>query len=71
MSAHPEALSITYTAGFGGAADVPDDIIQAAHLMVGNWYEHREPVVVGTIASELPLSVQRLIDKNRVGWVSG
>ncbi|KZK99153.1 hypothetical protein [Pseudovibrio sp. Ad26] len=71
MSDHPEALSITFTVGYGSSADVPSDIIHAAHLMVGNWYEHREPVVVGTIASELPLSAQRLIDKNRVGWVSG
>jgi uncharacterized phiE125 gp8 family phage protein len=71
MSDHPEALSITFTAGYGSASDVLSDIKHAAHLLVGNWYDHREPVVVGTIASELPWSVETLIDKHRVGWVVG
>lgn len=60
-------VTVTYKAGYGDAAtDVPEDIVAAVKLLVANWYEHREPVVVGTIAAELPLSVKNLLWPYRV-----
>lgn len=38
------AVIIEYTAGYGAAADVPDDIKAAIKLLVGHWYEDRIPV---------------------------
>jgi len=38
------AVVLTYSAGYGEAADVPDVIKAAIKLLVGHWYEHRESV---------------------------
>lgn len=38
----PNAVRIRYTAGFGDAADVPEDIKQAVLMLVAEMYEKRE-----------------------------
>lgn len=38
----PNAVRIRYTAGFGAAADVPEDIKQAILMLVAEMYEKRE-----------------------------
>lgn len=58
----PNAVAITYTAGYGAAAiAVPQVIKQAMLLMVGEMYENREETVIGTIVSSLPLTAERLL----------
>ena len=43
LSGIPYPIAITYVAGYGDAAtDVPDDIIHAIRLKIGDYYEHRE-----------------------------
>ena len=37
------------------------DVEQAILLLVGHWYANREAVVIGTIASDIPLAVERLL----------
>ncbi|ASN71512.1 putative head-tail connector II [uncultured Caudovirales phage] len=37
------------------------DVEQAMLLLVGHWYANREAVVIGTIASDVPLAVERLL----------
>ena len=64
----PDAIKITYVAGYGAtAADVPQSIRQAILLLVGHWYENREAVTEGNL-KELPLAVSALIGVERVGW---
>lgn len=64
----PDAVTVTYVAGYGDAADdVPASVRQAILLTVAHWYENREAV------SELPLkpvpmAVDALIGVERVGW---
>jgi uncharacterized phiE125 gp8 family phage protein len=48
------AVSIEFTAGYGLAAEVPAQLLHAIKLLVGTWYEHRETIVTGTIATSLP-----------------
>lgn len=56
-----------YQAGYtvdGADANVwsaPEDIQAAVLLLVGSWNENRESVVVGTNATEVPMSVQMLL----------
>ena len=50
----PNAVTIEYVAGYGLAAAVPYEIKQALFAWIGHHYEHREKVVVGTIASKVP-----------------
>ncbi len=57
------AVKVEFVAGYTTQALVPDDIKQALRLLIGNWYENRESVVVDTrlVALELPQSVQMLM----------
>ncbi len=50
----PDAVSVTFVAGYGDAADVPRPIRQAILLTIGTWFENRESVVVGVSATDLP-----------------
>ncbi|MGY0779833.1 head-tail connector protein [Azospirillum argentinense] len=54
-------VKVAFTAGYASADDVPGDIIAAVLLLVGHLYANREGVIVGTIASELPLGVSALL----------
>lgn len=64
----PDAIKITYTAGFGDAAtDVPPDLRHALLMMVGHWYKHRE-AVSDVPLSAVPMAVESLIGGHRVGW---
>lgn len=58
----PNAVNIRYTAGYGADGNsVPAEIKHAIKFMVAHWYENREPVLVGTIASPLPDSAAALL----------
>ena len=65
-------VTIDLTVGYGSgtspaSADlIPSSIKQAILLMVGQMYEHRENVVVGTIATELPKTFEYLLHPHRV-----
>lgn len=63
-----DAVSVTFVAGYGSAASsVPARIKQAALLMIGDLYEHRETVVIGVSAMQIPMSasVSALIANDR------
>lgn len=56
----PDAVRITYIAG--NASNIPDNLLHCIRLLVSNAYENRQPVVVGSRAEELPLSLKLMID---------
>lgn len=61
------AVVAKYTVGYGAAAsDVPEIIKQAILLTIGNFYQNRNSVVIGRIATELPLNVKWLLDTYKV-----
>lgn len=65
------AVEVTYKVGYGdNASDVPQGIKQACLLTIGNWYQNREEVVVGRIATELPKSAQYLLDQYKVQTIA-
>jgi len=59
--AQPMAVRIKFTAGYGAAGAVPSDLASAMMLLIAHWDQNREPVVVGTIVSSVPLSVESLL----------
>ena len=64
---YPQAVTLTYVAGYGDAAsDVPQAIVAAIKLLVAHWYENREAVVVGTITAQVPIAVESLLWPYRV-----
>lgn len=64
------AVKIDYLLGEANAAEVPQDLIDAACLLVGHRYAHREGVLVGDSASELPLAVEWILNQHRRGAVA-
>lgn len=44
---------------------LPPPVVHAMMLMVGNLYANREPVVMGTIVTDLPLSYNYLVNLYR------
>lgn len=64
MYQRPDAVTVTWKAGYGAAGtDVPANIVQAARLLAGHFYQYRDE------AAEVPPSVEALIGLSRVGWV--
>ena len=55
------AVTVTFKAGYGAAADVPETIRGALLLLVQHWYDRREPIITGTIVAMTPLSVDALL----------
>jgi uncharacterized phiE125 gp8 family phage protein len=57
-----DVIGVQYEAG---SDEVPVKVKQAVLLLVGHWYRSRQAVVVGTIASDLPLGVDALLSTER------
>ncbi len=45
---------------------ITDDIKLAIMMMVGHWYENREPVNIGNIVNEVPFSFRFLLEPYRI-----
>ena len=59
LASRVDELTIEYTAGYGDAADVPQDLKQAVLTLVAYWYEHRDSVTTA------PIGFERLIASYR------
>ena len=68
--ARPDALTITFMAGFGDVVDVPPSIIHAALLLIAHYYEHRESVTEVNV-KELPQGIDDLLSRHKKGWIGG
>ena len=65
----PDAVTVTWKAGFGAdATTVPDDIKHAIKLLAAHWFRNREAVGEGRF-EELPLNVKALISSYRIMFV--
>lgn len=62
----------TYLAGYGDtAADVPGPLRSAVMLLTAHLFERREAVVSGMTITEVPKSIDWLLDPYRVAWEGG
>lgn len=60
-------IEIDFTAGYGAdVTDVPEPIRQAILLLTAHWYEHRDPVDIGSPDTAIPASVSDLLSPYRV-----
>jgi uncharacterized phiE125 gp8 family phage protein len=51
----PDAVRVTFVAGYGAAADVPETLKAAIKLMVGDMYRNRETAAAGQM-NQIPMS---------------
>lgn len=66
------SVTVTFTAGYGASGTyVPAGLKHAILLLVGQWYEHREPVVTGIIAAKVPYTVENLIAPYKMRYMHG
>ncbi len=65
-----EAVTLTYTAGFGAASAVPVTIKQAMFFLIGHWYTNRTQVVVGTTNSQIAMGARSLLGNDSFGVVA-
>lgn len=63
----PSAITVTYVAGYTSAALVPAMTRTAIAMLAANWYENREPVVTGTIATKVPMHIDILLAAESLG----
>lgn len=67
LAARADAVQITYSAGYGPTpADTPADLVHAITLLAAHRFEVREDVVIGTITSPVPRSIDHLVSLHRV-----
>jgi uncharacterized phiE125 gp8 family phage protein len=60
-----DAVKVSFTAGYG--TDIPRTTKQAMLMLIGNWYENREAVVLGTkTPSNIPFGVDALLSMDRM-----
>jgi len=59
-------VTIAFTAGYADVANDEPGLLQAALLLIGHFYAHREAAATGTISSALPLAVPMLLDDVRL-----
>ena len=61
------AVQVNYVVGLAtGSDEVDEGIRQALLLTIGNWYQNRQAVVTGTIATELPMNAKFLLDQYKI-----
>ncbi len=59
-------VAVDFSAGFGvSPEDVPEPIKQALLLLIAHWYEHRDPVTIGTSSAKVPMTVSALLEPYR------
>jgi uncharacterized phiE125 gp8 family phage protein len=63
IRSQPNAVTVRFQAGY---SQIPEPIRQAILLLVSHFYDNRQPVLIGTISSELPFSVVVLLSPYKV-----
>ena len=58
----PHAVIVNFDAGYGTAADVPEEAKHAMRLLVGHWYENREAAAAGSVR-EIEFSYESLLEQ--------
>ncbi len=60
-------VTVQFTAGYGAASAVPDDIKTAMFMLIDHWYEHRSAVDM-KVSNEVAMGVQRLLLPYRIWY---
>jgi uncharacterized phiE125 gp8 family phage protein len=61
------AVTIRYSCGYGDTGEsVPMPLRQAMLLLIGHWFSVAEAVNIGNISTELPMTVEYLLQSHRV-----
>jgi len=62
-----DAVEIRFVCGYGDSTATPEGIKQAALLLVGHYFEHREAVAFNNVASVVPLALLNILAHYKIG----
>jgi len=62
-----DAVTVRFVCGYGDSSVTPEGIKQAALMMVGHYFEHREAVAFNSVPSVVPLAVDSLLSVYKLG----
>lgn len=62
----PNAVNVTYQAGYGNQDDIKEDIKHALKIIVSEMFRNREGTALGRTVVELPFQYRSLLDHYRV-----
>lgn len=54
-------VEIQFVAGYGAAADIPADIIEALYRVVGHWLNNQSAIEHGTSITRIPFAVEQML----------
>mgnify|MGYP001382841310 CR=1 FL=1 len=66
VDCQPNAVVVTYVAGYGTPSQVPQGIKTAIRWMIGHWFRHRAHVNIGNIVNQIPDTTDSLLWQFRV-----
>lgn len=55
------AVEVQFVAGYGAAADVPADIVEALYRIVGHWINNQAALESGVTITRVPYAVQEML----------
>ncbi len=58
---HPDSVVVRFVCGYGDAVDVPARFKHAIRLLVGDAYNQRETIIVGTISGRIDGAISNLL----------
>lgn len=61
-------IEVIYVVGWSAVSGIPQAIKQAALLIIGHWYLHREAVNVSNIVNVMPFAADALLSPYRIWW---
>ena len=70
LAERPDAVEVTFDAGLASADEISPALLQAVYLTLAHLHENRQPVNIGNIVNEIPMSAKHLLESYRVGgWI--
>jgi uncharacterized phiE125 gp8 family phage protein len=60
------AVTVTFIAGYSTVEKIPYNIQQGMRLVIGDFYKHRENIVIGRMVNEIPRAAEWLFDLERI-----
>ena len=60
-SARLNSVEVEFVAGYGAAANVPEDIIEALYRIIGHWLNNQSAIEQGVTITRVPYAVEQML----------
>ena len=60
------AIEVTYKVGSSSASDISEQLKQAGLILIGNMYENRQEIIVGSSVGSIPMTARYLMNPYKI-----